>query len=66
MTEKQKNQFNDMLGSLLEISKGFCNPRELKKEAKEAGISYEEYMEMAYENIQELAKRTAKGIKVIK
>ena len=66
MAEEQKNQFNDMLGSLLEISKSFCTLEELKEEAEEAGITYQEALEGAYKSIQDIAKETVEDIEVIK
>lgn len=66
MTNKQNAQFNNMRRALLTISKEYCTPAQLRKEAKGAyGIDYEEALEMAYENIQAEAKNALKGTKYI-
>ncbi|MBX7174956.1 MAG: hypothetical protein K1X72_28525 [Pyrinomonadaceae bacterium] len=67
ITEKQKEQFNQMLFTLKTISKSYMTPEKLRKESmKTFGLDYEEALEMAYENIQWDAKKVCAGIKTIK
>lgn len=64
MTNDQEIQFNRMLAALKIISEDYQTSEQLRNEgAKQVGLDYEEALEMAYENIQELATRTIKGIK---
>lgn len=66
MTEKQKQQFNLMRDALIQISKGYMTTKQMRKQSeKEYGLDFQECLEMAYENIQEGAKRIVKGIKQI-
>ncbi len=67
MTDKQKEQFNLMLDALKDIGKGYYTPDQLRKESKKDwGLSYQEALEMSYENIQHTANAVVKGIKKIK
>lgn len=67
MTKKQTEQFNKMLSSLQLIAKGFQTPQQLLKSAKkDLGLDYEEALEMAYENIKEIAKNAVRGVKKIR
>lgn len=66
MTHKQKKQFNQMYYTLLQISKSYQTPSQLKKNSRnQYGLDYEEALEMAYENIQLSAKAAIKGIKEV-
>ena len=66
MTDKQRVQFNQMLEALRTISKGYQRPDQLRRNAgKDYGLDYEETLEMAYENIQQLAKRASYRVKPI-
>lgn len=67
ITERQAEQFNIMLGTLKIIAKEYETPEKLRKDSeKKYGLDFEEAIEMAYENIQNEAKKTIKGIKPIK
>ena len=67
MTKKQKQQFNEMLRALRTISTAYYTPDQLRRNSeKEYGLEYEEALEMAYENIQILAKEVSRGIRAIK
>lgn len=66
MTPKQKEQFNRMRDTLKRIAKGYQTPDQLRRNAeKDYGVSYEEALELAYENLQEEAKRASKGVREI-
>lgn len=66
ITEKQARQFNLMRFCLLTIGKNYQTPAQLRRDSqKEYGIDFEESIEMAYENIQETAKKGYKGVKEI-
>lgn len=56
-----------MKESLQRIAKHYYTPDQLRKEAGSAyGISYEEALEMSYENIQEEARFGLKGVRTPK
>lgn len=43
--------------ALKSIAKDYMSPDKIRRDAPDAGLSYEEYLEMAYENIQHTARR---------
>jgi len=64
-----QQQFERMHRALQAISKHYLSPEKLRKECGRgygAGIEYQEALEMAYENMQSLAKSTLKGIRLPK
>jgi hypothetical protein len=73
MTAKQIDQFNKMLNALRAISghrkssSFFMTPDQLRKsqEVKGGFMDYEEVLEMAYDNIQCVAKDVIRGIRPI-
>lgn len=66
MKEKQIQQFNQMRATLHEIAKNYMTPRQLQKSAAQQGLTYEESLEMAYENIQSDAAIALRGVTAIK
>ena len=55
-----------MASTLCQIARGFQTTSQLRRNSmKDWGLSYDEALEMAYENIQEIAKRAVKGVKDI-
>jgi aspartokinase len=55
---------NRMLDALKTIATGYQTPDQLKRNCEKMyGLSYEETLEMAYENIQQLAKEASKGVR---
>lgn len=67
MTPKQKSDFNKMRTALINIYKHYQTPDQISRTAeKQVGLSPKEVLEMAYENIQTLAKEAVKGIKELK
>lgn len=66
LTAAQKGNYNTMLAALKQIAKEYQTPTQLRKSAnKDYGLSYEEILEMAYENIQLTAARAIKGKKML-
>ena len=66
MTPKQKENYNRMLHTLKRIST-YRTPEQLRRNSeREYGISVEEALEYAYENIQQEAKYATNGIRPIK
>ena len=50
-----------MASTLRQIARGFQTTSQLRRNSmKDWGLSYDEALEMAYENIQEIAKRAVK------
>lgn len=67
ITEKQKMQFNRMLAALKTIHKDYQTPDQLNKNGeKQYGLPADEVIEMAYENIQSLAKAACKNVLPLK
>ena len=71
ITEKQVEQFNRMLDVLRCISghrkaaTTFMTAEQLRKSDESDFLGYEEVIEMAYENMQGMAKDVVRGIKPI-
>ncbi len=66
MTPKQKEHFNSMRESLRMIA-DFRTTDELRKTAEsDYGLSYEEALEMAYENVLSNAQCAVRGIREAK
>lgn len=69
MTEKQRQQFNQMRETLKRIANDYQTPKQLRKSNQRSwGLSYDNYekvLEMAYENIQEEARFAVKGVKKV-
>ena len=62
MTKKQVEQWNKMRNALIAIAKGYDTPSKLRKNAeRDYGLDYEDVLEMAYENIQQVALIAIKG-----
>lgn len=69
ITKNQAKQFNRMLATLRRIAKDYATPEQLMRaheKGRGMGPSYDEELEMAYENIQNEAAFGAKGISAIK
>lgn len=61
------NHFEKMYHALKTIANGYQTPEQLRKSSKnDYGLSYHETLEMAYENIQQLAKEATKGVRLPK
>lgn len=65
MTRSQAEQFNRMRNALISIHKEFMTPKQIFRNSEKAGLEYAEYLEMAYENIQQEARQAVKGVKEV-
>lgn len=65
MKEKQKEQFNQMLAVLKRIARDYQTPKQLRKKEGQYGLSFEEEIEMAYENIQNDATNAIRRVRKI-
>jgi hypothetical protein len=63
MTDREQQQFNQMYESLLRISKGYVSVAQIPRNADRTGLTPQEFMEYAYENIQQEAKNGLHGIR---
>ncbi|MGG5143921.1 hypothetical protein [Alcaligenes ammonioxydans] len=68
MTPKQKEQFNKMRTALRTISKDFVSPARIHRmtDTQRHGLDPDDYMEMAYENIQGIAENAVRGVREVK
>lgn len=59
--------FKRMYHALKTIAKDYKTPDQLRKSCQYSyGLGYHESLEMAYENIQQLAKEATKGVRIPK
>lgn len=66
MNNKQAIKYNQMLGALKTIANSYQTTNQLRKSSKgKFGLDYEEALEMAYENIQNVAKMAIRGLQRI-
>lgn len=66
ITEKQKETFNKMLETLIRISKHYQTSDQIRRDSeKDYGLSFDEAIEYAYDNIQSDAKYACKGVRRI-
>lgn len=64
MTDRQRVQFNRMRETLKEIAFGYQSPDAMRRTSeKEFGLQYSDALEMAYENIQTIARDAVKGVR---
>ena len=64
MTPKQKDQFNRMRSTLKRIASDYQTPEQLRRKSeKQYGLSADEAIEFAYENIQQEAKNAVAGVR---
>lgn len=68
MSETQKRQFNRMRHALIRIAKHYATPDQMKSGrcGFSIGLSAEEEIEAAYENIQFEARSAVKGVREMK
>jgi hypothetical protein len=64
MTFNQKLNYNRMLKALRRIA-SYQSPKQMRKHDGDWGLSYQEALEMAYENMQVEARHGAKNIRAI-
>lgn len=65
ITAKQAHQFNQMRATLIKIHKGYMTPEQIRKSDDAEFHGFSDALSMAYENIQEEARISVKGIKSI-
>ena len=65
MTGKEEKDFRQMYAALRRITQ-YMTPARIERDAKKGVLDYEEYLGMAYENIQGEAKAGLKGIRLPK
>lgn len=63
ITKKQAEQFNRMRHALHTISKGYMTPEQVRKSEDAEFHGFAEALSMCYDNIQEEARITVKGIR---
>lgn len=66
MTPKQQTQFNNMLSTLRTIAAKYGTPDEVRRSANRFGLTEDEALEAAYENIQHDAVLAIRGVRPIK
>lgn len=52
--------------ALKKIARQYMTPAQLRRDARNVGLDYDEYLEMSYENIQAEAERAIKGVRMRK
>lgn len=66
-TKINVDHYNRMYDALKTIATGYQTPEQLRRNSKgQYGLGYEETLEMAYENIQQLAKDATRNVRKIK
>lgn len=64
MTPTEIQQFNRMRNALLRIARDFQTPQQIRRSAEhDIGLSFDEAIEYAYENIQHTARVAVKGVR---
>ncbi len=65
MTKKQWADYHRMRHALITITKFQSTERLRSKSFEDWGLEYDEAIEMAYENIKEIAKQAVHGVRKI-
>jgi hypothetical protein len=64
MTPKEMATWNRMRAALIRIYKGYQTPDQLRRNAeRDFGCSFDETIEMSYENLQSEAKGAVRGVR---
>jgi hypothetical protein len=66
MTKKEAEHYEQMYLSLRRIAKGYVSTTQVDRNAERLGLSPHEFLEYAYENIQQEAKNGLRGIRIPK
>ena len=66
MTKKEEAKFEQMYLALRRIAKGYVTVEQMPRNALRLGLSQQEFMEFAYENIQQEAKNGLRGVRLPK
>ena len=62
MTKKEAEHYEQMYLALRRIAKGYVTVEQMPRNAERLGLSQQEFMEFAYENIQQEAKNGLRGV----
>jgi hypothetical protein len=62
MTKKEAERYEQMYLSLRRIAKGYVSTTQVDRNAERLGLSPHEFLEYAYENIQQEAKNGLRGV----
>lgn len=64
MTDGLKlEQQQRLYDTLKRIARGYMTPTQIRRDSRQAGLDYDEYLEMSYENIQSEAAAAIKGVR---
>lgn len=64
MTKKERDDYERMRLTLKRIATQYRTPEQLERDAeKRLGLSYEEALEMAYENVRDDARIAVRGVR---
>jgi|GEM_PF-1898966 hypothetical protein len=66
MTKKEEAKFEQMYLALRRIAKGYVSTGQVDRNAARLGLSPHEFLEYAYDNIQQEAKNGLRGIRLPK
>lgn len=66
MTKKESERYEHMYLALRRIAKGYVSTEQVDRNAERLGLSPHEYIEFAYENIQQEAKNGLRGVRLPK
>ena len=62
MTKKESERYEQMYLALRRIAKGYVSTGQVDRNAERLGLSPHEFLEYAYENIQQEAKNGLRGV----
>jgi hypothetical protein len=62
MTKKEAERYEQMYLALHRIARGYVSTEQVDRNAARMGLSPHEYLEFAYENIQQEAKNGLRGV----
>lgn len=66
MTTKEEERYTKMYLALRRIAKGYVSTAQVDRNAERLGLSPHEFLEYAYENIQQEAKNGLRGVRIPK
>ena len=66
MTTKEAERYEQMYLSLRRIARGYVSTDKVDRNAERVGLSPHEFLEYAYENIQQEAKNGLRGVRLPK
>ena len=66
MTKKESERYEQMYMALRRIAKGYVSTGQVDRNAERLGLSPHEFLEFAYDNIQQEAKNGLRGVRLPK